>query len=58
MNYNYHEQCKQNNIMATITMINVTIHKDHNEQCIKWIIIAMHNDYNEQWPMNNENEQW
>ena len=55
------------NIMATITILNVTIHNDNNEQCIKWITKTMHNDYNEQWQwtmitmtmtMNNDNEQW
>ena len=24
-------------IMATITILNVTIHNDYNEQCSKWI---------------------
>ena len=37
-----------NNIMATITILNVTIHNDYNEQCFKWITITMHNDCNEQ----------
>ena len=39
--------------MATITILNVTIHNDYNEQCFKWITITMHNDCNEQWKMKN-----
>ena len=37
-----------NNIMATIAILNVTIHNDYYKQCIKWVKITMHNDYNEQ----------
>ena len=25
-----------NNILATITILNLTIHNDYNEQCMKW----------------------
>ena len=51
-----------NNIMATIAILNVTIHNDYYKQCIKWVKITMHNDYNEQWTMmkndNNDNKKW
>ena len=40
----------KNNIMATITIWNVTIHNDYNEQNNTM------NMNNEQWTMNNE--QW
>ena len=31
----------KNKIMAMITILNVTIHNNYNEQCIKWITITM-----------------
>ena len=37
-----------NNIMETITMLNVKMHNDYNEQGMKWITKTMHNYYNEQ----------
>ena len=70
MDYNYIAQwttmtfhnANHNNIMATITIQNVTVHNDYNEQCIKWITLTqwlkwtMHNG---QWTitMNSDNEQ-
>ena len=41
------------NKMATITMLNVTMHIDYNEQFIEWMTITMHNEYNEQLTINN-----